>query len=73
MVELFDKYASWKILYYFALNSSKEVYVKEIAKKLNLSPGICRCWQCKWPLPLKQVQGQKPFKKYCTPAYCEMF
>ena len=43
MVELFDKYASWKILYYFALNSSKEVYVKEIAKKLNLSPGIYRC------------------------------
>ncbi|PIW10021.1 MAG: hypothetical protein COW37_04580 [Caldiserica bacterium CG17_big_fil_post_rev_8_21_14_2_50_35_7] len=43
MTELFDKYASWKILHYFALNSSKEVYVKEIAKKLNLSPGIYRC------------------------------
>jgi len=41
MAELFDKYVSWKILHYFALNSSKEVYVKEIAKKLNLSPGIC--------------------------------
>ncbi|OIP12042.1 MAG: hypothetical protein COS15_00015 [Caldiserica bacterium CG02_land_8_20_14_3_00_36_38] len=41
MVELFDKYASWKILHYFALNTSKEVYVKEIAKKLDLSPGIC--------------------------------
>jgi len=41
MTELFDKYASWKILHYFALNTSKEVYVKEIAKKLNLSPGIC--------------------------------
>lgn len=41
MTELFNKYASWKILHYFALNSSKEVYVKEIAKKLDLSTGIC--------------------------------
>ncbi len=41
MIKLFNKYASWKILQYFALHPSKEVYVKEIAKKLNLSPGIC--------------------------------
>ena len=41
MIELFDKYASWKILRYFTLHPLKEVYVKEIAKKLSLSPGIC--------------------------------
>jgi len=41
VVELFDKYVSWKILQYFALNPTKEVYVKEIAKKLDLSTGIC--------------------------------
>ncbi|RKX72469.1 hypothetical protein DRP43_00705 [candidate division TA06 bacterium] len=41
MIELFNKYAPWKILRYFALHPSKGVYVKEIAKKLNLSAGIC--------------------------------
>jgi len=41
MIKLFDKYASWKVLRYFALHPSEEVYVKEIAKKLNLSSGTC--------------------------------
>jgi predicted nucleotidyltransferase len=41
MNELFNKYASWQILQYFALNPTKEVYVKEIAKNLSLSPSIC--------------------------------
>ena len=40
MVELLDRYVSWKILQYFVLHSSKEGYVKEIAKKLDLSTGI---------------------------------
>jgi hypothetical protein len=41
MAELFERYASWKILKYYALNSSKEVYLKELSRILNISPGIC--------------------------------
>lgn len=41
MIELFDKYVSWKILKHFALNPTREFYVKGIAKELNLSAGIC--------------------------------
>jgi predicted nucleotidyltransferase len=41
MNELFDRYASWQILQYFALNPTKEAYVNEIAEKLSLSSGIC--------------------------------
>jgi predicted nucleotidyltransferase len=41
MIELFDKYASWKILKHFALEPSEQIYVNKLAKKLNLSVGIC--------------------------------
>ncbi|MEF3245622.1 MAG: nucleotidyltransferase domain-containing protein [Caldisericaceae bacterium] len=41
MNELFDKYASWQLLRYFALNPTKEVYVNEITEKLSLSSHIC--------------------------------
>jgi predicted nucleotidyltransferase len=41
MLELFEKYAPWKILEYFAINCSKEVYLKELSRTLDLSPGSC--------------------------------
>ena len=41
MNELFDRYAYWRVLRYFALNSLEGVYVKELARKLELSAGIC--------------------------------
>ncbi len=41
MIELFGKYAYWKMLRYFALNPSSEIYVQELSKKLDLSAGMC--------------------------------
>ena len=41
MFDLFGKYAYWKVIKYFALNPSTEVYVNELAKILNLSTGRC--------------------------------
>ncbi len=40
MIDLFNKYACWKVLRHFALHPSSEMYVKEIAKKLDLSTGM---------------------------------
>jgi predicted nucleotidyltransferase len=39
--DIFDKYAAWKILYYFALHPDSEFYTNELARKLKLSYGIC--------------------------------
>ena len=41
MRELFEKYAPWKILRHFALNSGTEYHVKELARVLKMSPGTC--------------------------------
>lgn len=41
MEYLFDKYSTWKLLRFFALNPSSEVYVNEIAKKIDISTGMC--------------------------------
>ena len=41
MKELFEKYAPWKILRHFALNSATEFHVKELARILKMSPGTC--------------------------------
>ena len=41
MFDIFEKYAYWKVIKYFTLNPSTEVYVNEIAKILNLSTGRC--------------------------------
>ncbi len=41
MMELFDKYAYWKILRYFAEHPDSEVYVKQISGILGISAGTC--------------------------------
>jgi len=41
MFDFFAKYAYWKVLRYFALNSSSKVYVNELSHKLGLSAGMC--------------------------------
>jgi len=41
MFDLFGRYAYWKVIKYFTLNPSTEVYVNELAKILNLSTGSC--------------------------------
>ena len=41
MKKLFTKYAPWKILTHFAAHPDSEFYVNEIARKLNLSYGMC--------------------------------
>ena len=39
--DIFNKYAAWKILYYFSLHPDSEFYTNELARKLDLSYGIC--------------------------------
>jgi len=39
IAELFEKYAEWKILRFFLENPQKELYVKEVARQLKVSPG----------------------------------
>ncbi len=41
MFDFFSKYAYWKVLRYFALNSSSKVYVNELSRKLIISAGMC--------------------------------
>lgn len=38
MIELFDKYVDWKILGYFLSNPATDVYIKELSRKLKVSP-----------------------------------
>ena len=40
MNELFDQYAYWKILRHFAMNPTRDIYVKELAKTLGISAGM---------------------------------
>ncbi|HIH36873.1 MAG TPA: nucleotidyltransferase [Methanocellales archaeon] len=39
MIELFEKYVDWKILAFFLRNPTTTVHVKELARKLQVSPG----------------------------------
>ncbi|ATZ61313.2 MAG: nucleotidyltransferase domain-containing protein [Methanosarcinales archaeon Met12] len=39
MIELFEKYVDWKILAFFLRNPTTTVYVKELARRLHVSPG----------------------------------
>lgn len=39
LIELFNKYVQWKILSYFLANPCTSVHVKELARRLNVSPG----------------------------------
>ena len=39
MIDEFRKFVGFKILEYFLLNPTKKTYIKELAKKLNASPG----------------------------------
>jgi predicted nucleotidyltransferase len=41
MKDLYEKYVPWKILQYFALNPTTRIYVKELARTLDLSVGMC--------------------------------
>ncbi|MDD5484713.1 MAG: nucleotidyltransferase domain-containing protein [Methanocellales archaeon] len=39
MIELFEKYVDWRILAFFLRNPATTVHVKELARKLQVSPG----------------------------------
>ena len=39
LIELFNRYVQWKILSYFLANPCTSVHVKELARRLNVSPG----------------------------------
>lgn len=41
MKDLFDRYVPWKILWYFATHPTTQTYVKELARKLDISSGMC--------------------------------
>lgn len=41
MIEMFEKYAYWKIFQYFSSNPTKEVYVKGLSDEIDLSLGTC--------------------------------
>jgi len=39
LIELFDKYIQWRILSYFLSHPNTSYYIKEVARKLGVSPG----------------------------------
>ena len=41
MKDLFEKFVPWKILRYLSFHSTSGVYVQELARKLDLSAGMC--------------------------------
>ena len=41
MFDIFEKYAYWKVIKYFALHSTSDIYVNKLAREINLSSGMC--------------------------------
>ena len=66
MIELFQKYTDWKILSYFLQHPSQSVYVKELAKLIDVSPSSVSLALNKFRefgLVLKKEMGQTHFYK----------
>ena len=66
LIELFQKYIDWKILSYFLQHPSQSVYVKELAKIIDVSPSSVSLALNKFRefgLVLKKEMGQTHFYK----------
>ena len=66
MIELFQKYIDWKILSYFLQHPSRSVYVKELAKIIDVSPSSVSLALNKFRgfgLVIKKKMGQTHFYK----------
>lgn len=66
MFDLFKKYSDWKILSYFLQHPSQSVYVRELAKILDVSPSSVSLALNKFRrfgLVLKKEMGQTHFYK----------
>ena len=66
MIELFEKYVDWKILAYFLEHSTSSIYVKELARILDVSPGSVSSALKrfkKWGLVEKEEIGQTHLHK----------
>lgn len=64
MIELFQKYVYWKILAHFLANPTTPSHVKEIARKLNISPSSASMAVRKYEtdsLLIKEVKGNAHF------------
>ncbi len=61
LIELFEKYVDWKILAYFLEHSTSSIYVKELSRILDISPGSASSSLKrfkKWGLVEKEERGQ---------------
>ncbi len=69
MLELFKKYADWKVLAYFFMNPNRDFHIKEISRLLNISPSSAhaalRSFE-KWGFLEKEEKGPAHFYRLNT-------